>query len=523
MREDRYLFSGICFLVIALVTAPYLYAYLAAGPDYVFGGFLLNPLDGNSYLAKMYQGWQGHWLFQFLYNANPGDGAYLFIFYVFLGHLARVFFTPLILMFHLVRLGGTLVMLFELYKFMAVQFVEANSRRLAFTLVALGSGVGWAALLFGQLTSDFWVAESYPFLSSYANPHFPFSLAIMIWLLVPKISGKVYTRNREIKEIIAACLLSIMSPFGIVLIGLIEAGLFLWKWIIVPHKPLKQLLSEQVEDLYGLARLVLGGGPMLVYYLWVVKTNPVFVGWNIQNITPAPPLWDLVVSLSPAFMLAILGVCYVYRRKIASGRLLFIWFFLTFALLYFPLNLQRRFILGIYIPLASLAVYGVQYLAQLQRNSYRSLSLGLLIISIPTNIIILLVAKIGVDCHSPEIYLTKGENQALVWIEKHTKPDSLILAAPGTGVFIPAHTGRRVYYGHPYETVNAEDNKAIVERFFMGLYRPEDIEYFKGVDYIFWGPRERNVFGLTIPDGVPVVYQNSDVVIYIWDDSYFIR
>ena len=521
MREDRYLYSGICFLVIILVTVPYLYAYFAAGQEYIFGGFLLNPLDGNSYLTKMYQGWQGHWSFQLIYNANPGDGAYLFIFYVLLGNLARLFSMPLILMFHLVRLGGTLILLYELLQFMVVQFVEANSRRLAFALAALGSGLGWAAILFGRLSSDFWVAETYPFLSCYTNPHFTFSLAIMIWLLIPKISDIAYTRKREIMEIIAACLLSIMSPFGIVIIGMIEVGLILWDCIIGHYKPLGQLLSEHEEDMYGLVRLLLGGGPMLAYYFWVVKTNPVFAGWNIQNITHAPPVWDLVISLSPALLIAMLGVWYVYRKKIAQGRAILLWVFLTFALIYFPLNLQRRFMMGLYIPLVVLAGYGAQYITKSMRISFRALSLGLLLVSVPTNIIILLVAKSGVDSHSPEIYLTKGENQALTWIENHTKSDSIILAAPGTSLFIPAHTGRRVYYGHPYETVNAEKNKAIVERFFKGLYRPEDIEYFKDADYVFWGPRERNMAGLTIPKGMPIAYQNSDVIIYIWEYNYF--
>jgi hypothetical protein len=312
-----------------------------------------------------------------------------------------------------------------------------------------------------------------------------------------------------------------MSPFGIVIIGMIKAGLILWQWIILFHKPFQQFLLEQVENLYGLARLLLAGGPMLIYYFWVVITNPVFAGWNVQNITPAPPIWDLVVSLSPALLLGMVGAWYVYSEKIVRGQLLLVWVILTFVLLYFPQNLQRRFMMGLYIPITSLAIYGVRCLSHLTRISNRSLSLGLLFISVPTNIIILLIAGSGVDRHSPEIYLTKGEDQALTWIEKNTKSDSLILAAPGTSLFIPAHTGRYVYYGHPFETIYAEENKAIVERFFKGLYRSEDIEYLECADYIFWGPRERKIGGLIIPNGVPVVYRNDDVVIYIWESRFF--
>jgi hypothetical protein len=57
-RDARFLFlAGISFLI--LITGPYLWAYLTTGSDHFFGGFLFNPIDGNSYLAKMYQaGWE---------------------------------------------------------------------------------------------------------------------------------------------------------------------------------------------------------------------------------------------------------------------------------------------------------------------------------------------------------------------------------------------------------------------------------------------------------------------------------
>jgi len=175
-----------------IVTVPYLYAYLHPGSGYIFGGFLLNPIDGNSYLTKMYQGWEGNWSFKLLYNANPGSGAYLFLFYLFLGQFARFLSLPLIIVFHIVRLIGTAFLHYELYKFITVLFTTPKSRKIAFVLSIIGSGLGWATILGGKLTSDFWVAEIYPFLSSYANPHFPISLALMLWLLMPKKIQRKY-------------------------------------------------------------------------------------------------------------------------------------------------------------------------------------------------------------------------------------------------------------------------------------------------------------------------------------------
>lgn len=68
------------------VSLPYAWALAAGGDTHVFGGFLLNPIDGNSYLAKMMQGWSGAVTFTLPYTAEPGEGVILFVFYLFLGH-----------------------------------------------------------------------------------------------------------------------------------------------------------------------------------------------------------------------------------------------------------------------------------------------------------------------------------------------------------------------------------------------------------------------------------------------------
>ncbi len=63
-------------LVIVLITIPYVYAFQAGSAEFDFGGFLINPTDGHSYLAKMQLGFQGGWKFALPYTAEPGEGAY---------------------------------------------------------------------------------------------------------------------------------------------------------------------------------------------------------------------------------------------------------------------------------------------------------------------------------------------------------------------------------------------------------------------------------------------------------------
>ncbi len=97
-------------LTILLITLPYLIAMGKAGESYVFNGFLLNPIDGNSYLAKMYQGWAGQWQFTLSFSAEINQGSYLFLFYIFLGHVARWLGLSLIVTFHLARIAGSIVL-----------------------------------------------------------------------------------------------------------------------------------------------------------------------------------------------------------------------------------------------------------------------------------------------------------------------------------------------------------------------------------------------------------------------------
>jgi hypothetical protein len=107
--------------------------------------------------------------------------------------------------------------------------------------------MGWLALFTGAFTSDFWVAETYPFLSAYANPHFPLGLALVLWLLTPASSNRMpgqddpdengrFTRRagRRLADpfaiVLASLALAAISPFGVVVVLCILSTLFLFEF-----------------------------------------------------------------------------------------------------------------------------------------------------------------------------------------------------------------------------------------------------------------------------------------------------
>ncbi|MCH7480411.1 MAG: hypothetical protein IIC79_03345, partial [Chloroflexi bacterium] len=75
--------------VVMLITGlPYVIAIGAQGSEWVFSGFLFGIEDGNSYIAKMLDGYHGDWLFRTPYSTAPQDGAVVFLPYLLLGKLA---------------------------------------------------------------------------------------------------------------------------------------------------------------------------------------------------------------------------------------------------------------------------------------------------------------------------------------------------------------------------------------------------------------------------------------------------
>ena len=118
--------------VVALASLPYVVVYLATPPDLRFVGVLINPLDGNSYLAKMQIGAQGGWLFHLPYSALEHPGALLFSFHILLGHIAAWTRLPIPLMYHLTRIIAGFAVLLSVYELVTRVTQDRAERRIAF-------------------------------------------------------------------------------------------------------------------------------------------------------------------------------------------------------------------------------------------------------------------------------------------------------------------------------------------------------------------------------------------------------
>ena len=181
--ERRWFLVASAVLVI-LGSCPYVVAWVVAPSDTHFTGLLFNPLDGNSYIAKMRQGYDGSWRFRLPYTSETQDGAPIYLFYLLLGHAARWLQLPLLSAYHLARVASGLLMLGTIYLLAHRLTAELPEQHVMVFMAVIGSGLGWFVAFLGLMTADLWVAEAFPFYAWMMNPPFTLSMALMVivWL-----------------------------------------------------------------------------------------------------------------------------------------------------------------------------------------------------------------------------------------------------------------------------------------------------------------------------------------------------
>jgi hypothetical protein len=498
-NEHRWLVVWTVILVAA-ASAPYLIAYLATPDGLVYLGFLSNPEDGHTYLAKMRQGWRGEWLFRLAFTSEPHKGEFLFTYYLFLGHLSRWFGIPAILLLHLSRAVNSAILLLVVYYVVAHFFKDVARRRFAFLLIAVGSGFGWVVGLVGAMSTDLWVPEGYVFYSLFANPHFPLAIALLmltlLWSVTPWNTPSIQP-PRLLGVAVSSIGLGIVQPFCLLTAGAVLLPYALTQWVRRKRIPWPILASGVTLGLCGLPFLVNG-------YLTSTQ-NPVLAAWSAQNQTPSPPPWDYVLGYGLVLLLAIVGVWVSVRGRSERDVFLLTWSIVQVALLYLPFSLQRRLVLGLIVPLGLLATIGWWALP------LRRVSSGVVLAASSVTHVFLVGMSIAMAlARHDALYVSRDEWMALVWLRDQASAEALVAAAPQTGLYIPAWSGQRVYYGHRFETPNADLRRSQVEAFFAG-----NGKLVPAPDYVFYGPNERALGNGWQPESSwNTAYRQGTVVIY---------
>jgi hypothetical protein len=482
-----------------LAFAPLVWVALQGTSGWQFMGTLHNYLDGATYFSKMRLGMDGAWLVTFQHTPEMHSGALIQVLYPLLGQAAQVTGVPITVMFHVARVGATLFMYVALYQLSATIWQRVRTRFLFFGIVSIGAGFGWlfAPLLQIDTFPDFpLLPEAFPFYSSLMNVHFPLTLAFMT--LLTSLFILVFRPGADDDPMVdqmwgAAGLLSValaflypqaLVPFGAAL-GLYLASL----WV--------RTRRLHMRLLRWFLAVVLPAVPVAAYYAMLLVYNPAMAEWNSQNVTASPSPLIMAGGFGIPLILALPGIYRGFRRFERDGdRLMLLWLLCMVVAMYLPTNVQRRFAVGMMIPIAYFAARALEevWLPMLSRR-VRRIGLVVLFPVIALSQVLMLFLPIipalaGQPQRSVGVFLERDYAAAFLWLDPRIDETTILLAAPVVSAWVPGWTGGRVIYGHPYETLEAETKQAEVRAWYAAESDCDALIERYNVRYVLYGAQE---------------------------------
>lgn len=514
-------------LVITLLTfLPYLVGWSATGEAWVFNGFTFGVEDGNAYLGKMRLGVEGEWNFHLFFTSEDHDSAFgLYLPYILIGHLVRWLVNPapaeiagvLAVAFQMFRVLASIILSLSIYRFIALFIAVPRLRRLALVIATLGGGLGWILVLAGQdkwlgtAPVDFYIPEGFSFLVIYGLPHIALGRAALLLGFVALIDGVEQKRWSYIL-VVALCwnIVGLMVTFYLALIyALVGAwGLVLWG---------QQRHFPRTFALMGGVALALTW-PLFIYSYWLFSANDAFAVWSGQNYLPSPHPLHYVIGYGLLAGLACVGGQWAWRHAAQSTgySLLIAWVLIVPILVYIPINVQRRLAEGVLIPLAILAVAGLRLLTT--RQAYRRWRTALLICILPTSLLLWISGLIGLATPASPSFRPREELDAWDWLMDQAPAEAIVLGSRTTGNYLPIYTDLRPFYAHGPETLNSDEKKRLVERFYRGELSQEERETLwtrYHIRYVVYGYSEQAIHSVTpLSEGLTMIYSSPHYTIY---------
>src|SRR5205807_739930 len=299
------------------------------------------------------------WSWQNRYTTEASPAAYLFMFWIVLGHIAAVTSLPLIVVFHLARIAAAFALMAAAWLFIAQFIQDRAARRFAFFFCAIGLGMGYVIqalghpVIFGNQTDtlDWRMPELSAFYSVLALPHFAWSgvfAALGVALTLKAIER------------------------GSVTLGVLGGLAWLGQASIHPQMPILMggatalaLLLRPARPRGWIAAAIAFAipAPYILYSYLAFVGNPEVQRWTFHSKNALPPeTVSLFFALAPQLLLALTGLPGAMRRRTREDLFLVAWIVLLAAILYLPNpagDLRRRFLDGLYLPLVVLGARGM--------------------------------------------------------------------------------------------------------------------------------------------------------------------
>lgn len=503
---------GFIGLFLLFTSVPYLLGFSVQGQDFVYTGFVFGVEDGNSYIAKMLSGSFGAWKFSSPHSLYPQNGVWVFPFYIVSGKLASppALHEQLVALFHLLRVGASLLALLATYGFLAFFIADLRLRRLGLALIALGGGLGWLLVLanrqswLGSMPLDFYSPEAFGFLSLYGLPHLALGRAFLLWALLVYL-GAVRSNPINKYHLFGAALrlgglwllIGLAQPLTMAVLGAVLAwhlgGLAVWQ--------IARYLRGQAVDWarwLRLAGIVFAAGILpgiyLLYNIWIADNDPYVRAWTGQNLIHSPHPLHYLLAYGLLIPYALSGGRRLLQTDVWTGWLLPGWILLFPLLAYAPLDLQRRLTEGVWVAWITLAMLALERMALPAQVSRRRRATVLLWLLFPSALLLWAGGLLAASRPMEPLFRPEDEVRLFEFLQSNAQPGAAVLASYETGNPMPAWAPVRVAIGHGPESVDLEENRSLVGDFYgSGMTDEQRLELIRRLEiqYVFWGPAEQ--------------------------------
>ena len=505
-------FVLLVFLLVVVVTGGlYGYGYIISHQHFLSSTYT-NAGDVTVYLSLIEQARQGKIWLENLFTAEPSPNGMIYPLWLVLGAFAKIFHLSSEVAYHAARMVFVAAALVAAYAVISIFTLEISVRRLALLFFCFAAGFGWAvtpayppagysnlSAIFFSISPDILLPELSGFMMLLHSPLLPAALAVELWILYLVITTSAHVVRRATVLFLVVILLGLFHPYDLLTTFFVAAlsTIFFWLVGVVQNRSVvpQQLLVKLVAVTGGV--VVVAG-----YYLWLYARDDFFRYWTQSNFTESPHPWQLLLGFGLLLPLAVFGVARVVKKNTA-GIYLAAWAVSSLLLAYAPYGYQRRALHLLPLLLALLAAEGI---TMLWRQRHQALVIFIVMLLPLTCVAIvrsnMLLYQRGVFSVNDSVV------QAAEWLA--TRPEvTVVLADWETANSLPAFSGRRVYFGHPHQTVAVDQKIAAYEALLHLETELDQRQWLEqhGISHILVTDPKAFSF-------LPIVYQADGVIIY---------
>lgn len=454
-NERRWVFI-IAAIAAILSSIPYIWALLIAPAGTHFMGFTHNIDDGAVYISWIQQIVDGSLTYRNLYTLAAGQGKQFNILVLAMGLVAKLGMLPAVWVFHGFRLGLTVLLVWTVWIFSQNFIGNRAERKLFIILVCFSSGIGWllGQVVAGKGSVDMWQPEAITFLSMYLNPLFLAGLVLMVaafhFLLLADKTGQI-----KYAVYSGLCLLALANvhTYDLITVGAVWTVWFIFSCIVNRTINTRTLLLSLIAVAISI--------PAVGYQYYLYSTDPIYNA-RANTVIASPVMLSYICGFGIVFAGAILGAYVAYKRhpismNVPAQYLPIVWAVMGFVVAYIPVAQQRKLIMGVHIPLCILCAMGLSWLVgKMPRKFQLETLIILMVVIVQSNVSflkndVILLSELKTVTHYPA-YLNESQIQAAQYLKSNSNKNEVVFASPTMSLFVPAISGRRVFYGHWSET-----------------------------------------------------------------------